>query len=70
MRRGPALPEALRDRVLELTLTVPPTEYGVTYWSSRLLAKRLAAEDSPIPHATIAWIWHRFDVPPWQAETF
>lgn len=64
------LPEVLRDRVLELTLTVPPTEYGVTHWSSRLLAERLAAEGSRISHATIARIWHRFGVQPWRAETF
>src|SRR5512135_928273 len=64
------LPEALRDRVLELTLTEPPPEYGVTHWSSRLLAERLAAEGTPISHATIARIWHRFDVQPWRAETF
>src|ERR687889_2827869 len=35
------LPEALRDRVLELTLTAPPTAVGVTHWSSRLLATAL-----------------------------
>src|SRR5512135_1580735 len=64
------LPEALRDRVLELTLTEPPPEYGVTHWSSRLLAERLAAEGTPTSHATIARIWHRFDVQPWRAETF
>src|SRR3954454_6562346 len=32
------LPEALRDRVLELTLTEPPDLFGATHWSSRLLA--------------------------------
>ena len=64
------LPEALRDRVLELTLTEPPTEYGVTHWSSRLLAERLAAEGTPLSHATTARIWHRFDVQPGRAETF
>src|SRR3954466_16080636 len=30
------LPEVLRDRVLELTLTEPPTRFGATHWSSRL----------------------------------
>jgi len=64
------LPEALRDRVLELTLTEPPTALGATHWSSRLLADALAAEGSPISHATIARIWHRFGVQPWRAETF
>jgi transposase len=64
------LPEALRDRVLELTLTEPPTAYGATHWSSRLLATALAAEGTPISHATIARIWHRFGVQPWRAQTF
>src|ERR671912_749847 len=64
------LPEALRDRVLELTLTEPPTRIGATHWSSRLLATALAAEGTPISHATIARIWHRFGVQPWRAETF
>ena len=56
------LPEALRDRVLELTLTEPPTALGATRWSSRLLAAALAGEGTPISHATIARIWHRFGV--------
>src|SRR3954464_7600834 len=64
------LPEALRDRVLQRTLTEPPTALGATHWSSRLLADALAAEGTPISHATIARIWHRFGVRPWRAETF
>ncbi len=64
------LPEALRDRVLELTLTAPPTRFGATHWSSRLLATALAAEGTPISHVTIARIWHRFGVQPWRAGTF
>src|SRR3712207_37534 len=71
-RRGkPAqLPEQVRDRVLELTLTEPPTQFGATHWSSRLLATALAGEGTPISHATIARIWHRFGVQPWRSETF
>jgi transposase len=64
------LPEALRDRVLELTLTEPPDRFGATHWSSRLLATALAGEGTPISHATIARIWHRFGVQPWRAQTF
>src|SRR3712207_1404975 len=64
------LPEQLRDRVLELTLTEPPLELGVTHWSSRLLATALATEGTPISHVTIARIWHRFGVQPWRAQTF
>jgi transposase len=59
------LPDALRDRVLEGTLTEPPIQFGATHCSSRLLA----AEGTPISHATIARIWHRFGVQPWRAET-
>ena len=64
------LPESLRDRVLELTLTTPPTQFGATHWSSRLLATALAHEGTPISHVTVARIWHRFGVQPWRAETF
>jgi transposase len=39
------LPEALRDRVLELTLTAPPAQFGATHWSSRLLAAALARKE-------------------------
>src|SRR4051812_37449704 len=60
------LPEALRDRVLTLTLTEPPTALGATHWSSRLLADALGAEGTPISHATIARIWHRLGVQPWR----
>jgi transposase len=56
--------------VLELTLIEPPTRFGVTHWSSRLLATALAGEGIPISHATVARIWHRFGVQPWRAQTF
>src|SRR3954462_8095357 len=64
------LPEGLRDRVLELTLTEPPDQLGATRWSSRLLADALAGEGTPISHATVARMWHRFGVQPWRAQTF
>src|ERR687896_1701054 len=64
------LPEELRDRVLELTLTEPATRFGATHWSSRLLAAALAGEGTPISHTTIARIWHRFGVQPWRTQTF
>src|SRR3954466_2200892 len=64
------LPETLRDRVLELTLTEPPDSFGATHWSSRLLATALAGEGTPISHATIARIWQRLRVQPWRGGTF
>src|SRR3954462_7594070 len=68
--KPPQLPEALRVRVLELTLTEPPDQFGATHWSSRLPATALAGEGTPISHATVARIWHRFGVQPWRAQTF
>src|SRR4051812_17581957 len=63
------LPEGLRDRVLELILTEPPTtQFGASHWSSRLLAMALAAEGTPISHATVARIWRRFGVQPWRSR--
>jgi homeodomain-containing protein/DDE superfamily endonuclease len=64
------LPEQLRHQVLELTLTEPPDQLGATHGSSRLLATALAGEGTPISHATIAQIWHRFGVQPWRAGRF
>jgi transposase len=55
---------------LELTLTEPPTRFGATHWSSRLLSAALAEEGTPISHTTIARIWHRFGVQPWRAGMF
>src|SRR3982751_6738343 len=63
------LPEGLRDRVLELTLTEPPTALGATHWSSRLLADAPPAGATPISHATIARMWHRFGVHPGRARS-
>src|SRR3954462_974229 len=68
--KPPQLPEALGDRVLELTLTEPPDQFGATHWSSRLLATALAGEGTPLSHATVARIWHRFGVQPWRRQTF
>src|SRR3954462_2193952 len=64
------LPEALRDRVLELTLAEPPDQSGGPPGSSRRVAGGLAGEGTPTSHATVARIWHRFGVQPWRARTF
>ena len=46
-------------------LTVPPKKYGVTHWSSRLLAGHLK-----IGNATVARAWRKYGVQPWRSETF
>ncbi len=54
-----------RAKVIATTLAPPPDKYGVTHWSSRLLAARLG-----IDHATVARAWVEYGVQPWRSETF
>jgi len=53
------------ERIITATLTAPPKKYGVTHWSSRLLAARLK-----IGNATVARAWRKYGVQPWRSETF
>ena len=51
--------------IVAATLRPPPKKYGVTHWSSRLLAAHLR-----IGNATVARAWREYGVQPWRAETF
>jgi transposase len=51
--------------VVATTLAPPPKKYGVTHWSSRLLAGHLG-----IGNATVARAWREYGVQPWRMETF
>ncbi|MDJ1372255.1 IS630 family transposase [Gulosibacter molinativorax] len=51
--------------IISVTLKPPPKKYGVTHWSSRLLADRLG-----IGNATVARAWREYGVQPWKSETF
>lgn len=53
------------ERIITTTLKPPPKKYGVTHWSSRLLAEHLG-----IGNATVARAWRAYGVQPWRAETF
>ncbi len=52
-------------QVVAATLTPPPKKYGVTHWSSRLLASHLG-----IGNATVARAWREYGIQPWRCETF
>jgi transposase len=52
-------------QIVATTLRSPPRKYGVTHWSSRLLAKHLKIGD-----ATVARAWREYGVQPWRAESF
>ena len=59
-------PKRIDDqKIITTTLTPPPKKYGVTHWSSRLLADHLK-----IGNATVARAWRKFGVQPWRAGTF
>jgi transposase len=51
--------------VITATLTPPPKKYGVTHWSSRLLARHLRIGDT-----TVARAWREYRVQPWRAQSF
>ena len=54
-----------RARVIATTLRPPPRKYGVTHWSSRLLAAHLG-----VGNATVARAWREAGVQPWRAASF
>jgi len=54
-----------RAKVIATTLRPPPKKYGVTHWSSRLLADHLG-----VGNATIARAWREVGVAPWRSESF
>ncbi|UQE74021.1 IS630 family transposase [Gordonia sp. PP30] len=51
--------------IVSATLMPPPKKYGVTHWSSRLLAAHLG-----VGNATIARAWREYGVQPWRSGTF
>ncbi len=54
-----------RQKIIAATLLPPPRKYGVTHWSSRLLAAHLKTSSS-----TVANAWREVGVAPWRVETF
>lgn len=54
-----------REQLISVTLAPPPRKYGVTHWSSRLLAAHLG-----IGYGTVARVWRDHGIQPWRAETF
>ncbi|MBK7622398.1 MAG: IS630 family transposase [Kineosporiaceae bacterium] len=54
-----------RAKVIAATLAPPPKKFGVTHWSSRLLARHLKISDH-----SVATIWREAGVQPWRSESF
>jgi transposase len=59
-------PKTIDDAaIIAATLDPPPERFGVSHWSTRLLARQLGVGD-----ATVARAWRRYHVQPWRRETF
>ena len=54
-----------RQEVLAATLEPPPSKYGVTHWSSRLLGKVLGVSSTVVLRA-----WRETGIQPWRSGTF
>jgi transposase len=52
-------------KIITVTLKPPPKKYGVTHWSSRLLADNLG-----VGNATVARAWREVGVQPWRSQSF
>ena len=68
--KPPTIDESVRDEILAATLTEPPSELGITHWSSRLLATWLRRQGTRVSHASIARLWKRFGIQPHRSGTF
>ncbi len=59
-------PKVLDDRlIVTATLKPPPKKFGVTHWSTRLLAGHLR-----ISNTAVARAWRAYGIKPWKAESF
>jgi transposase len=61
----------VRARILALTRTSPPSETGLSHWSSRELAKYLEhAEGIVVSHTFVAALWREHGLAPQRQGTF
>ena len=69
--RPARVPAEVRARVLALTRSSPPTQTGLSHWSSRELAAFLQrTEGVSVSHNYIAALWREHGLKPWQVGTF
>jgi transposase len=65
------VPAQARARILALTRTSPPSETGLSHWSSRELAAFLQrTEGVRVSHNYIAALWREHGLKPWRVGTF
>jgi transposase len=61
----------VRSRVLALTRMTPPTETGLSHWSSRAMADYVSRVDkTPVSHHWVANLWREYGLKPHRQGTF
>src|SRR6478672_13263287 len=67
----PVLPGKVRARIVALTRCTPPTDTGMSHWSSREMAAYLKrVEGIHVSHNYIAGVWREYDLQPHRQGTF
>src|SRR6478735_4860357 len=67
----PVLPGKVRARIVALTRCTPPTDTGMSHWSSREMAAYLKrVEGIHVSHNYIAGVWRENDLQPHRQGTF
>ena len=65
------VPADVRSRVLALTRTTPPSETGLSHWSSRSMADYIARTEAvKISHRWVAKLWREHGLKPHRQGTF
>ncbi len=69
--RAPLVPPQVRARILALSRSSPPSDTGLSHWSSRALSDFLRrTEGMSVSHNYIAALWREHGLTPWRVGTF
>ena len=65
------VPARIRARVLALTRMTPPTEIGLSHWSSRQMAAHITrTEGVAVSHHWVATLWREHELKPHRSGTY
>ncbi len=69
--RAPLVPPEVRARILAVSRASPPSDTGLSHWSSRELSGFLRrTEGISVSHNYIAALWREHGLTPWRVGTF
>jgi len=69
--RAPDISEGVRSRIVALTRASPPSETGLSHWSSREMARYLKRNEGiRVSHSFISRLWREHNLKPHRSGTF